>query len=66
MAKDYNNPLDQMKAISWNLKRIADLLESIEDKMNSPKPVSMSETYQFKPKRSASTVYQMYEADDFL
>ena len=26
--KDYNNPLDQMKAISWQLKRIADVLES--------------------------------------
>jgi hypothetical protein len=49
MAQDYNNPIDQMKAISWNLKRIADSLESIEDKMNSPKPMSMSETYQFKP-----------------
>lgn len=27
MRKDYNNPLDQMKAISWQLKRIADVLE---------------------------------------
>ncbi len=50
MAQDYNNPIDQMKAISWNLKRIADSLESIQDKMNSSKPQNMSETYQFKPK----------------
>tara|TARA_B110000977_G_scaffold125598_1_gene160792 strand:+ start:210 stop:395 length:186 start_codon:yes stop_codon:yes gene_type:complete len=27
MRNDYNNPLDQMKAISWQLKRIADVLE---------------------------------------
>ena len=27
MRKDYDNPLDQMKAISWQLKRIADLME---------------------------------------
>ena len=35
MAKDYNNPLDQMKAISYSLKRIADALESIDDKMQN-------------------------------
>ena len=49
MAQDYNNPLDQMKAISWNLKRIADSLECIQDTMNST-PVNISETYQYKPK----------------
>jgi len=27
MRNNYNNPLDQMKAISWQLKRIADVLE---------------------------------------
>jgi len=36
MTQDYNNPIDQMKAISWNLKRIADALEDIESKMPTP------------------------------
>jgi len=49
MAKDYNNPLDQIKAISYNLKRVADALEGIEEKLTSNTPKTLSDTYQFKP-----------------
>jgi hypothetical protein len=40
MAKDYNTPTDQLNAISWQLKRIADSLEFIADSLNSRQETS--------------------------
>jgi hypothetical protein len=59
MAKDYNNPLDQMKAISYNLKRVADALEGIEEKLTNNTPKTLSDTYQFKPV-SKKTIWDDY------
>lgn len=41
---NYDNEISQMKAISWQLKRIADLMES-----SNTKPSSMSESFGYKP-----------------
>ena len=49
MTKNYDNPLDQMKAISWQLKRIADALESRDESMIEDKPKSMSDTFGMRP-----------------
>jgi len=48
---DYNNPLDQIKAISYNLKRVADALEEIAGTITEQdESTSMSDTFQVKPK----------------
>ena len=44
MANNYDNPVDQIKAVSWQLKRIADALENTQPQVNK-KPVSMSDSF---------------------
>ena len=42
MAKDYNTNVEQMKAISWQLKRIADQLEILNDNFKEKSPIKQS------------------------
>ena len=56
---DYNDPQYLLKAISYNIKRIADSLESQMNTQNKL-PTSMSESYQYNP---PSTAKQTTQAD---
>ena len=40
--KDYNNIPDQLSAISWQLKRIADALENMNESKTEDKPAKVN------------------------